>query len=131
MSIWLTPLILLPGVALLILSTSARYSRLHDEVDGIVSKGVRPHSGMRVLIRRAQLFRNALILLYACVVLFSLGSLLGAIAESSGSVADWVVLSLVICGIVCLLLASVMLVYESSLSFRTIDQHRRDIEERS
>jgi len=30
--IWLSPLLLLPGAALLILSTSNRLNRLHDEV---------------------------------------------------------------------------------------------------
>lgn len=29
---WITPLLLMPGVALLILSTAVRYNRLHDEV---------------------------------------------------------------------------------------------------
>lgn len=31
-STWITPLLLMPGVALLILSTAVRYNRLHDEV---------------------------------------------------------------------------------------------------
>ena len=31
-SVWLTPLILLPGVALLIISTSARYGQVHSEI---------------------------------------------------------------------------------------------------
>lgn len=29
---WITPLLLMPGVALLILSTAVRYNRLHGEV---------------------------------------------------------------------------------------------------
>ncbi|MFQ5529602.1 MAG: hypothetical protein ACE5FP_04570 [Gemmatimonadota bacterium] len=29
---WITPLLLMPGVGLLILSTAVRYNRLHDEV---------------------------------------------------------------------------------------------------
>ncbi len=37
---WLTPLVLLPGVALLVLSTSARYGQIHQEFHHLVAEKV-------------------------------------------------------------------------------------------
>ena len=80
--IWLTPLILLPGVALLIMSTSARFGQLDDKFHRLL----RDHDEharrlCRQLVRRAGLFRNALLGLYLSVGLFALASLLGAVVN--------------------------------------------------
>ena len=44
---WLTPLVLLPGVAMLVMSTSARYGQIHQEFHHLVAEKVRredPHA---------------------------------------------------------------------------------------
>ena len=78
---WLTPLILLPGVALLIGSTSARFGQVHIEFHHMLDH---PDAHARILSRnlleRSKLFRDALASLYTSVGLFSLGSLLGGVA---------------------------------------------------
>ena len=57
---WLTPLILLPGVALLIGSTSARFGQIHTEFHHLLDH---PDAGAQILSRnlqqRARLFRDA------------------------------------------------------------------------
>ena len=37
--VWLSPLLLLPGAGLLIMSTSQRFNRLHDEIHHIMEEG--------------------------------------------------------------------------------------------
>ena len=60
--VWLTPLILLPGVALLIISTSARFEQIHNEFHRLLEHPD-DHSKIvaRNLVLRSTLFRNALV----------------------------------------------------------------------
>ncbi|MHC4140789.1 MAG: DUF2721 domain-containing protein [Planctomycetota bacterium] len=80
---WLTPLILLPGVALLIMSTSARFGQIHAEFHHLPDHAD-AHAEIlsRHLVLRSALYRNALISLHASVGLFALGSLLGGLLNS-------------------------------------------------
>ncbi|MDX1428910.1 MAG: DUF2721 domain-containing protein [Rhodothermales bacterium] len=127
LSLWLTPLILLPGVGLLIVSTSNRYNRLHDEVHDMIDHR---HASvpMDQLLIRGRLFRNALVSLYCCVALFSLASLLGVVAEELGAGSEWIVLTLLLLGILCLSVAAMLLIRESLLSFRIIESHHGDVD---
>ncbi len=71
---WLTPLVLLPGVAMLIMSTSARYGQIHQEFHRLVSeRSSRYDPDTKSLMHRATLFRNALVGLYASVTALALG----------------------------------------------------------
>ncbi|MHC4080354.1 MAG: DUF2721 domain-containing protein [Planctomycetota bacterium] len=71
--LWLTPLILLPGVALLIMSTSARFGQIHAEFHHLLDH-TDAHAEIlsRHLVLRSALYRNALISLHASVGLFAL-----------------------------------------------------------
>lgn len=73
-ALWLTPIIALPGIALLIISTSARYTRVPEELHHLEAHRTGPHLRRlaRTLLGRAVLFRNALVGLYLCVTLFAL-----------------------------------------------------------
>ncbi len=127
-SLWLTPLIFLPGVALLILSTSARYNRLHDEVHELLEHGHEVPAGtIRLLMRRAHLFRNALVALYVCVGLFAVASLFGAVFIGWSDVSRWIVIGLLGIGISCLSGAAAMLIRESILSLDIIRAHARGL----
>ncbi len=131
MNLWLTPLILLPGVALLIVSTSARFNRLHDEVHALIhhvheaSPLVEKH-----LMTRSRLFRDALVALYLCVAMFSLASLLGMLeALLQGMSSAWVVLGVTAVGILCLTFSAFQLIRESTLSLEIIEEHQRHFKE--
>lgn len=126
--IWLAPLLILPGIALLINSTSSRYATLHEEIhhwlDGRHDEGVvrRAH-----LLQRARMFRNALVSLYLGVFLFALASLLGAIVDFMGGPADVVVFSIAVVGVSCLGFASAEMMRESRLSLQVIESHVDDM----
>jgi hypothetical protein len=127
--IWLTPLILLPGVAMLVLSTSVRYARIHDEFHAALH-GDAPHesSVLDRLIHRATLFRNALVCLYASVVLFTSASLAGAlIALWAELPVQAVVLTLASIGILGVVAAAGLLVRESFESLEVIRDHAAEI----
>ncbi len=127
--IWLTPLILLPGVAMLVLSTSVRYARIHDEFHAALH-GDAPHESgvLDRLIHRATLFRNALVCLYGSVVLFTSASLAGAlIALWAELPVQAVVLTLASIGILGVVAAAGLLVRESFESLEVIRDHAAEI----
>lgn len=112
--LWVTPLLLLPGVALLIMSTSARLTRLHDEMHHLMDHAgeARGDTAER-LWTRAQLLQRALVLLYGAVGLLSTSSLVGgalALVELRGSV---VVVGLTCGAVLGIVAAAVLLVLES------------------
>lgn len=127
--LWLTPLILLPGVALLIMSTAARFGQLQEELHHLLSH---PDRQARImchgLVKRAAYYRNALASLYTGVGLFSLGSLLGGVVNLWQPEALWVVGGLTILGIGCIVYASSQLLRESMLSLQIIEEQRQRIE---
>ncbi len=126
--LWLMPLILLPGIALLILSTSTRYSRIHDELHHLLhsSDKAKNISG-NILIQRAVLFRNSLILLYFCVVVFAITALCGGVMSTLGIQNNIILIALFLVGIVSLIIASVFLVKETFLSLEIIKKHEAEL----
>ena len=126
---WLTPLILLPGVALLIGSTSARFGQVHTEFHHMLDH---PDAHARILSRnlleRSRLFRDALASLYVSVGLFSLGSLLGGVINLWRPGSLWFVGGLIISGIGCVVFASIQLVRESLLCLNVIQEHYEHVE---
>lgn len=126
---WLTPLILLPGVALLIVSTSSRFSQIHTEFHHLLDhKDGHAKILSRNLRERSRLFRDALASLYISVGLFSLGSLLGGVVNLWRPESLWFVGAVIIAGIGCVVFASMQLVRESFLSLRVIEEHYDRIE---
>lgn len=127
--LWLTPLILLPGVALLIMSTSARFWQIHEEFHRLLE---RPDDHAKIvsrqLLRRGILFRNALLCLYASVGLFSIGSLLGGFINLWMPRLLWLVGGVTLIGIAALVFASVQLIRESLVCMNVITDSSRQIE---
>ncbi len=128
--LWLMPLILLPGIALLILSTSSRYSRIHDELHHIGnSSGSSQKISGRILIKRAVLFRNSLILLYFCVVVFAITALCGGIMSTINVQNNILLIVLFLIGIISLIISAVLLVKEAFLSLEIIKKHEKEFNE--
>ena len=120
---WAAPLLVLPGVGLLIMSICARYIRLHDELHDVAEHGAQMRS-LELLLRRARLFRNALVMAYVSVMLLVSGGLvLGASAalESGSAAADLVGNILAFVGVAVLLASSGFLVLEATLSFEVLE----------
>ncbi|MCA9119113.1 MAG: DUF2721 domain-containing protein [Planctomycetaceae bacterium] len=122
--VWLTPLILLPGVALLIVSTSARFGQLHADFHQIIEH---PNAHAKIisrnLLRRSELFRDALASLYVSVGLFSMGSLVGAFVDFFWPTSVWFVGAFTIAGIGCVVFAAAQLFRESLICLAVIKEH--------
>lgn len=127
--VWITPLLLLPGVALLIVSTAARFGQIQDEFLHLLDHPEQ-HAKIiaRRLIQRARYFRRALAGFYASVVFFTLASLLGGVADSLHPSALWIVNVLSIIGIAAVVFGAITLTLESALSLRVIEEHGRRID---
>jgi hypothetical protein len=121
---WLTPLVLLPGVALLVISTSARYGQIHQEFHHLLSDtGHDRRRRARELWRRAVLFRNALVGLYAAAASLALGSMVGGLLTLWSAQSMWLVQGFTVLGVVCLVYSAVELVRESVLSLEVLQRH--------
>lgn len=129
--LWFTPLILLPGVALLIVSTSARFGQIHAEFHHLLDHSD-AHSEIlaRHLVQRSELFRNALLGLYSSVAFFALGALLGGIATYLFPQALWLVGGITLVGISALVYAAVQLMREARICLDVIHQHQERVGER-
>lgn len=120
--LWAAPLLLLPGVALLVMSTSARYAQIHAEIHQIMGEKVRTGLAKQLLMR-SRMFRNALVSLYVAVSLLAIASLSGGLIMLIDEKASYVVVLLTCLGIFALLLAAIELVRESMLSLDIIRDH--------
>jgi hypothetical protein len=130
-SLWITPLLILPGVALLILSTSFRFNRLHDEIDHIVFED---HASTKMLLNelliRGTLFRNALISLYVSVAFLAVAGLFGASLPFLGSAFSWIPASISGLAVAFLVYAALLLIKESRSSLGIIEAHIEDHQRR-
>ena len=126
---FVTPLLLLPGVALLVMSTSARYGQLHSELHQI---GTHHHADAleraRRLLERGTLFRSALVCLYLAVALLALASAVGGVMALLGHGGQIALMALTCGAIFCLLLAAGQLFRESRLSLDVLREHVEDLE---
>jgi hypothetical protein len=127
--LWLTPLILLPGVALLILSTSLRYGRIHDEFHDLEEHHAHRNDELvKQLMRRARMFRNALVSLYVSAALLSLAGLLGGLAAYWRGGAGQASAGLTLVAIAAVVYAAVELVRECTLSLGVLRDHASRVE---
>jgi len=128
--IWLSPLLLLPGAGLLILSTSNRLNRLHDEVHHQVDeKHSHPREIIDDLLVRARYFRNALVLLYSSISIFAVAGIIGGLTSGWDEISTVLTIGLTIIGIICITAAAIILIKESSLALKIIESHTRKINE--
>ena len=126
--IWLSPLLLLPGAALLIMSTSARYGQVHAELHHLIMDGSKVNEAMRTyFLRRAILFRNALVSLYTSIVSFALAGLLGGLTSAWEAFSLKVVIVLTCGGILLLLAGAGCLVLESTVSLNVVRDHIKQL----
>lgn len=128
--VWLTPIILLPGVALLTVSTANRFGQIQAEFHRLLDH---PDSHAQIFARslvvRARLYRDALASLYASVGLFALGSLLGGVVNLWRPESLWIVGGLTIVGIAAIVFSAIQLLRESLLSLQLVREQNAAIEE--
>lgn len=126
--VWFAPLLILPGVALLILSTATRYMQAHAEVHHALERDKNSDARLMltILLARCVLFRNALVALYVSA------GLLAAAAFIGGALIRWqwlgndLMLYLSGAGIGCLIYALYELIHESMRSLHVIRSHVKE-----
>ena len=129
---WVTPLLILSGVGLLIMSTSARYEALHAEIHALLhDESAAAGTCATHTLSRARILRNALISLYGSAALLSASGLVAALAVWFGAAVPWIAWGLLLVGVGCIVAATLVLTHESALSLRIIQDHAREIESRN
>jgi len=120
--LWIAPLLLIPGVALLIMSTSARYGQLHSEIHHVADLG--PNTSLiKHLFRRARWMRNALVSLYLSVAVFAVTSLVTALFTCLEINSPMITFWMICLGVSCLVFAVFTLIRESIQSLEVIRDH--------
>ena len=122
-TLWLQPLLLMPGVALLVMSTSARYGQLHAEVHRLVEQGeLEP---LDQVLTRARHFRNALVLLYTSVAMLSVCALLVGLLSPWPNAAWLTATVLVGASVLAVTVAAIELIWEAVGLLTVLRSHRR------
>lgn len=123
----LIPLTYIPGVALLLVSTTQRYTAVNNTIHEFSEEECRVKTQrVKQELRRAHLFRNSLLALYLSVVFFSLGSLVAFLVNSWGITTSTKVLEIgTVIGVVCIVFAVAKLAAESILSLDIIKRHAK------
>ena len=116
--IWAAPILLIPGVALLVMSTSARFGFLHQEFN---RQRERSHTdAIQHLCQRAHLLHRALVSLYLSVALLAFSSLLGTVITRWLTLSTFAAEVLSFAAVGTITYAAVQLIRESSLLMTVI-----------
>lgn len=126
-SLWVSPVVLVSGVGLLILSTSARYGQIHAELRELIRDtqdgryaGESIDALYRHLRMRTRLLLSALFGLYLSVGLLVTGSLVGVLSDL-WSFSQVPVIVLTCAGILGVVYAALQLIRESRIFLHTVD----------
>ncbi|MEM9648436.1 MAG: DUF2721 domain-containing protein [Bacteroidota bacterium] len=126
MESWYVPITIVPGVGLLLMSTSNLLGALSNEIKGLI----REHSDYENLLQRKlkqlKLINYAMVFLYVSVACFVLSGLIAGLYESTHIMGDDLPVYFSVMGIVSCLTALILLIL---FSFKAVkikqDQFRR------
>jgi len=126
------PLTFLPGLGMLIMSTSRRYIELIRQLQRIFDGDLNySESFMNCQHQRLGMFKWALSLLYISIGLILLGSLLGGLTISLHPPSEYLLFSFLILAVIVGLIAMYLLVKESFVSASLIyEQFEKHIKEK-
>jgi hypothetical protein len=118
-----TPLTILPGIGMLIMSTSRRYIELINQMQRVFQQEKKYTSYFfSCQKQRLGMFKWVLTFLYLCVGLILLGSLLGGLTVSIHPLSEYLLFSFVILAVVSALMSVGILIRESFLSASLINE---------
>ena len=129
LDIWLTPVTLLPGVALLLISTVARSGQIEMEIHRMLDNKD-DASLVDHVSQRSTLVRNAIVGMYVSIAIFALASMLGGLAAVVASwteLALWIVVLLTGLGILALFAGTYFLIRESTIRHEMAQQRCRRV----
>ncbi len=117
METWIFPITMLPGVGLLILSTSTFVTSLSEEIDHLSHHDENLQELIKLKIHQLGLINKALVGLYLCAGFFSLAGLFMGITEFIDTNRQFHIIILGL-GVLFLILSLVILVIFSSRSVK-------------
>ena len=122
---WVTPLLILHGVGLLLVSTASRYEAVHAKIHALLAEFSPEAAGCAIHVaQRARIFRNAMFSLYASACALGSAGLVGALTYWLFDRAHWAALGLTMIGVASLVIAAALLMRESALSLKIVESHR-------
>ena len=116
--LWAAPLLMIPGVGLLVLSTSARFGQLHQELIRHQREG--RSRAVKHLCQRAHLLHSALVCFYASIAVLALASLFGTLANRWFEALRWIPEAMTFLGVGVICYAAIQLIRESRLLITVI-----------
>lgn len=116
--IWAAPLLLIPAVGLLVLSTSTRFGQLHEEYRR--HRGEHDSLALKHLCKRAGLMHSALVSFYTSVAVLAFASLLGTLSDRWFKSLTWIPQAMTLLGVVLILFSAIQLIRESRLLMTVI-----------
>ena len=116
--LWAAPLLLIPGVGLLVLSTSARFGQLHQELNRQLAEN--NERSVRVLCRRARLLHSALLSQYVAIAVLAVSSLLGTAMNHFYESLAWIPQAMMVLGVTIISFAAIQLIRETRLLITVI-----------
>lgn len=126
LGIWIIPFTFLSGVGLLVLSTSNRYANVKNEIQSFTSEECE-HKKKKVMreLRRAKLFRNALVFQYLSIGTFSLSSLISSLTIRWQELSEVILNVSTTVGVCFVVISAFQLIAESFISLKIMELHAK------
>lgn len=126
---WILPFTFIPGVAMLILSTSNRFYHVKELIRGkLIDDAKMTPWSLDDLMGRARLLHRALVLQYVSIGSFALSALTANLHHNwlrqENAVVSVVTDALILAGVFCLVLSSAVLIREATKSLRDVEHMR-------
>lgn len=127
-TIWLIPLSLIPGIAILIVSTSLKYNQARKEILKLITEKKDSERKSRMInhLKRHLYFRNAFISFYISIVFLVLASLIGTLADKITNL-NLLTMILICLAALCVVYSAIQLILESLIATRVVKESVEDV----
>ncbi|SHG86013.1 DUF2721 domain-containing protein [Flagellimonas flava] len=126
MESWYVPITIVPGVGLLLMSTSNLLGALSNEIKGLITEHFDYENLLQRKLKQLKLINYAMVFLYVSVACFVLSGLIAGLYESTHIMGDDLPVYFSVMGIISCLTALILLIL---FSFKAVkikqDQFRR------
>ncbi len=127
-TMWLIPLSLIPGIAILIISTSLRNNQARSEILKLITEKKYSERKSRMInnLKRHLYFRNAFISFYISIVFLVLASLIGTLADKITNL-NLLTMILICLAALCVVYSAIQLILESLIATRVVKESVEDV----
>ena len=114
---WYVPITIVPGIGLLLMSTSSLLAQLSLEIKNLISERADYKSLLARKLLQLKLINLAMVFLYISVACFVLSGLIAGLYQSTHAMNDDIPIYFSVIGIICCLVALILLI---TFSFRAV-----------